>query len=110
VDELAWILRDGDRDLVRLEAPLRKDGGWTEYRVVGLGVPRLDGHLASNLGAEARLSAHHEVSGTTLDEVTLRPADPHPDGAERVQARGLDAKATKPRGLWAVVYEWMSRM
>jgi hypothetical protein len=105
VDDSAWILRDGDRDLVRLEDPVEREKGWFAYRVVPLSVERLHEYLGSQPGAEDRLSAFNEARGERAERVQLDRSKV--DGEGRLLVRGL---GPKKRGLWAVVFEWMSRM
>lgn len=105
VDDSVWILRDGDRDLVRLEDPAPREKGWLAYRVVPLSVERLHEYLDGNPGAEDRLTAFNEARGEKAERVQLDRSKVDSEG--RLVVRGL---GEKKRGLWAVVFEWMSRM
>ncbi len=107
VDEPAWILRDGDRDLVRLEDPIARADGWVEYRVVTIGIEDVAAHLAADPSAEARLTAVDAKSGERADELELDRSGPVTPG--RLRARGLGTPK-KNRGWWSVVFEWMSRV
>ena len=108
MSETTWILRDGSRDLVRLEEPVQREQPWFEWQVVPLGVPRLDEYLASDPSAKSRLEAVDATSGKTAANVSFgEPPPGRPGEPERVREREL-----KPaeRGFWAVIYEWMSRV
>lgn len=108
MSDTGWILRDGDRDLVRLEDSVERDGGWFEYRVVPLGIEDLHQHLADDPSAVARLIAVDAATDERGPQLELDRSGPITPG--RVRVKGLGPTKKKSRGLWAVVYEWMSRV
>ena len=82
-----WILSDGERDLVRLDAPVRREMFWFEYRVTPLSVLRLHEYLAENPGAEGRLTARDAETGQPAEYVLLGIGDP--PSPDRLLVRGL---------------------
>ncbi len=107
MSDSGWILRDGERDLVRLEDGIEGEDGWFEYRVVPLGVDDLHQHLSTDPTAAARLIAVDAATDERAGQPELDRSGPITPG--RVRARGL-GPTKKSRGWWAVVFEWMSRV